>query len=104
VSFFPISERCSFCGRGVNEVEHLLHGPDGVYICNKCVDRCQLKLLEANIQSSLVPPQEEFKLERLLSPREIMAHLNEYVVGQEQAKRVLSVAVYNHYKRIICFA
>ncbi|HUN09401.1 MAG TPA: ATP-dependent Clp protease ATP-binding subunit ClpX [Aggregatilineales bacterium] len=101
MSFFPISERCSFCGRGVNEVEHLLHGPDGVYICNKCVDRCQLKLLEANIQSSLVPPQEEFKLERLLSPREIMAHLNEYVVGQEQAKRVLSVAVYNHYKRIM---
>jgi ATP-dependent Clp protease ATP-binding subunit ClpX len=60
-----------------------------------------LKLLEANVQSSLAQPQEEFKIERLLSPREIMAHLNEYVVGQEQAKRVLSVAVYNHYKRIM---
>src|SRR5215207_6390598 len=82
------------------EVEHLLAGPDGVFICNRCVERCQLKLLEANISTAYQLQQDSFQLERLLSPREIMAHLDEYVVGQEQAKRVLSVAVYNHYKRI----
>ncbi|MBC6934513.1 MAG: ATP-dependent Clp protease ATP-binding subunit ClpX [Chloroflexi bacterium] len=82
------------------EVEHLIGGPDGVYICNYCVERCQLKLLEHSMANAYRLPQDQFEVDRLLSPREIMAHLDEYVVGQEHAKRVLSVAVYNHYKRI----
>ena len=100
MSFLSGSQRCSFCGRSPMEVEHLIGGPDGVYICNYCVERCQLKLLEHGAVSSYPPPSDGFRIERLLSPREIMAHLDEYVVGQEHAKRVLSVAVYNHYKRI----
>lgn len=102
MSYLPGNQRCSFCGRSPLEVENLLllAGPDGIFICNQCVERCQLKLLEANLASSYHLPTEHFEVERLLSPREIMAHLDEYVVGQEQAKRVLSVAVYNHYKRI----
>jgi ATP-dependent Clp protease ATP-binding subunit ClpX len=82
------------------EVEHLIGGQDGVYICNYCVERCQLKLLEHGMSNAYRFPSEAFEVERLLSPREITAHLDEYVVGQEHAKRVLSVAVYNHYKRI----
>jgi ATP-dependent Clp protease ATP-binding subunit ClpX len=102
VSYLPGNQRCSFCGRSPLEVENLLllAGPDGIFICNQCVERCQLKLLEANLAGSYHLPNDGFQIERLLSPREIMAHLDEYVVGQEQAKRVLSVAVYNHYKRI----
>jgi len=100
VSFFSGTHRCSFCGRSDSEVEHLLAGPNGVFICNRCVERCQLKLMEVNLGSNFPPPSEGFHVDKLLSPREIMAHLDEYVVGQEQAKRVLSVAVYNHYKRI----
>jgi len=100
VSFFSGTHRCSFCGRNDSEVEHLLAGPNGVFICNRCVERCQLKLMEVNIGPNAPQASEGFHVEKLLSPREIMAHLDEYVVGQEQAKRVLSVAVYNHYKRI----
>ncbi len=102
MSYIPGSHRCSFCGRSDLEVEHLLAGPNGVFICNLCVARCQDKLMEANIAPSYsFQHPETFEIGRLLAPREIMAHLNEYVVGQEQAKRVLSVAVYNHYKRIL---
>jgi ATP-dependent Clp protease ATP-binding subunit ClpX len=101
VSYIPGSHRCSFCGRSDLEVEHLLAGPNGVFICNRCVERCQLKLMEANIAPSYQFQSDHFEIEHLLAPREIMAHLNDYVVGQEQAKRVLSVAVYNHYKRIL---
>jgi ATP-dependent Clp protease ATP-binding subunit ClpX len=100
VSYIPGSHRCSFCGRSDLEVEHLLAGPNGVYICNRCVERCQIKLMEANIVSPFSARAERFQVERLLSPRELMTHLDEYVVGQDLAKRVLSVAVYNHYKRI----
>lgn len=100
MSYLAGSQRCSFCGRSAMEVEHLIGGPDGVYICNYCVERCQLKLLEHSMANAYRLPQDQFEVDRLLSPREIMAHLDEYVVGQEHAKRVLSVAVYNHYKRI----
>ncbi len=101
MSYFSGHARCSFCGHGEMEVEHLLAGPNGVFICNRCIERCQIKLMEANAAAAgYTEPEEEFQIENLLSPREIMDHLDEYVVGQEQAKRVLSVAVYNHYKRI----
>lgn len=92
--------RCSFCGRSEDEVEHLLAARTGLFICNRCVELCQIKLMEANVTSIHNAPPERQVIERLISPREMMAHLDDYVVGQEHAKRVLSVAVYNHYKRI----
>jgi ATP-dependent Clp protease ATP-binding subunit ClpX len=97
----PGNQRCSFCRRSHDEVERLIAGPDGVFICDSCVELCQRVLFE---EAGTAPAYSEseggFSLENLPSPREIMTHLNEYVVGQEHAKRVLSVAVYNHYKRI----
>lgn len=99
MNYTPGSQRCSFCRRSHDEVDRLISGPDGVYICDNCVELCQRILFEesAGYQQQGEPA---FQLERLPPPREIMEHLNEYVVGQEFAKRVLSVAVYNHYKRI----
>lgn len=95
---YPGEQRCSFCRRSHEEVDRLIAGPDGVFICNYCVDLCQHILVEDN--ASTEPLSSDFHLDHLMAPREIMAHLDEYVVGQEHAKRVLSVAVYNHYKRI----
>ncbi|MBZ0292489.1 MAG: ATP-dependent Clp protease ATP-binding subunit ClpX [Anaerolineae bacterium] len=95
---FPGEQRCSFCRRSHDEVERLIAGPDGVFICNYCVDLCQHILMEDETPST--DYDSDFEIEHLMAPREIMAHLDEYVVGQEHAKRVLSVAVYNHYKRI----
>lgn len=102
MNYIPGSHHCSFCGRSDLEVEHLIAGPNNVYICNRCVERLQIKLMEASGGAAPygLPSEEKFEIERLISPREMMDHLNEYVVGQEQAKRALSVAVYNHYKRI----
>ncbi len=92
------SHRCSFCGRSHEEVERLIAGPEDVFICNMCVDLCHNLLQD---EEAIHRKQSyEASLSSLIPPREIMAHLDEYVVGQEHAKRVLSVAVYNHYKRI----
>jgi ATP-dependent Clp protease ATP-binding subunit ClpX len=91
------NQRCSFCRRAHDEVNRLIAGPEGVFICDECVDLCR-EILEE--EAVTYKPPTEFKVERMLSPREILEHLNQYVVGQERAKRVLSVAVYNHYKRI----
>jgi ATP-dependent Clp protease ATP-binding subunit ClpX len=85
-------------------VDRLIAGPDGVYICDNCVELCQRILYDEAPQPDAAPAPPEptpFEIEHLLAPREIMAHLDEYVVGQDFAKRVLSVAVYNHYKRIV---
>ena len=87
---------CSFCRRGQDEVNRLIAGPDSVYICDECVYLC-LEILDEEVPDS---PEEGFFLETIPSPKEIYERLNEYVIGQDQAKRVLSVAVYNHYKRI----
>ena len=86
---------CSFCGRPQSQVRRLVAGPD-VYICDDCIALCQdiLKEGEQNAQ------QETSSEMRLLTPREIDEALSQYVIGQEEAKKVLSVAVYNHYKRI----
>jgi ATP-dependent Clp protease ATP-binding subunit ClpX len=91
------TQRCSFCRRAHDEVNRLIAGPEGVFICDECVDLCR-EILEE--EAVTVKPTTDFKVEKLLTPREMMAFLDQYVIGQEQAKRVLSVAVYNHYKRI----
>jgi ATP-dependent Clp protease ATP-binding subunit ClpX len=84
---------CSFCGKSQRQVKKLIAGP-GVYICDECIDLCN-EIIDEELTA---PPS--FDIENLPKPREIYDVLNEYVVGQEQAKRTLSVAVYNHYKRV----
>jgi len=84
---------CSFCGKSQRQVKKLIAGP-GVYICDECIDLCN-EIIDEELTA---PPS--FDIENLPKPREIYEVLNEYVVGQEQAKRSLSVAVYNHYKRV----
>ncbi len=84
---------CSFCGKSQRQVKKLIAGP-GVYICDECIDLCN----EIIDEELTVAPR--FELESLPKPREISEILNEYVVGQDAAKRALSVAVYNHYKRV----
>ena len=86
--------RCSFCGKNEDEVEQLISGP-GVYICNECVDLCN-NILEGDYSAK--PTNKS--LDKLPKPREIKEVLDQYVIGQEDAKKILSVAVYNHYKRI----
>ncbi len=85
--------KCSFCGKSQKQVKKLIAGP-GVYICDECIDLCN-EIIEEELAET-----PELKLEDLPKPREIYEFLNDYIVGQEQAKKVLSVAVYNHYKRI----
>jgi ATP-dependent Clp protease ATP-binding subunit ClpX len=92
------SRQCSFCSRPEDEVQRLISGPDGVYICNECVDLCGDILHGDTGRGSAVGLTAVGKAS--LSPQHIRARLDEYVVGQDHAKRVLSVAVYNHYKRI----
>jgi ATP-dependent Clp protease ATP-binding subunit ClpX len=85
--------KCSFCGKSQKQVKKLIAGP-GVYICDECIDLCN-EIIEEELSET-----SELKLEELPKPREIYDFLNDYVIGQEQGKKVLSVAVYNHYKRI----
>ncbi len=85
---------CTFCGKSQHEVRKLIAGPS-VFICDECVDLCN-DILEEEIQN--IAPQEEQRA--LPKPHEIREHLDEYVIGQELAKKVLAVAVYNHYKRL----
>jgi ATP-dependent Clp protease ATP-binding subunit ClpX len=91
-------QRCSFCHKSAEYVDRLISGPDDVFICDECVALC-VEILEEEKQSDLQAPSVE-DIADLLPPREIYEKLGEYVVGQERAKKVLSVAVYNHYKRI----
>jgi ATP-dependent Clp protease ATP-binding subunit ClpX len=85
---------CSFCGKSQNEVRKLIAGPS-VYICDECVDLCNDIIREEQVEA--VQGTEKSKLP---TPHEIKNILDEYVIGQDKAKRTLSVAVYNHYKRI----
>ncbi len=85
--------KCSFCGKSQKQVKKLIAGP-GVYICDECIDLCN-EIIEEELAETT-----DVSLGELPSPREIYSFLNDYIVGQDQAKRILSVAVYNHYKRI----
>ena len=88
--------RCSFCNKGQEEVRRLIAGPNQVYICDECVQLCR-EIIE---EDEPVPPRTEPTLARIQTPRALYDQLNQYVVGQDHAKKILSVAVYNHYKRI----
>ena len=91
--------RCSFCNKTQNQVRKLIAGPAGVYICDDCIDICA-DILEEELQDEEDEEVESVRPDiNLLKPVEIKNFLDEYVVGQEEAKKVLSVAVYNHYKR-----
>lgn len=90
--------RCSFCGKTDGQVRKLIAGPNGAYICDECVDICA-EIIEEELEEETVNVKEEEI--NLLKPEEMKAFLDEYVIGQEEAKKVLSVAVYNHYKRIM---
>jgi ATP-dependent Clp protease ATP-binding subunit ClpX len=85
--------KCSFCGKSQKQVKKLIAGP-GVYICDECIDLCN-EIIEEELSES-----SDLKFDELPKPKEIHDFLEQYVIGQEQAKRTLSVAVYNHYKRI----
>ncbi|MBQ2805192.1 MAG: ATP-dependent Clp protease ATP-binding subunit ClpX [Clostridia bacterium] len=89
-----MQQYCSFCGKGQDEVKKLLANPTGVCICNECVEACSA-IMEEQTQAT---DKNTFSL---LKPEQIKAELDKYVVGQENAKRTLSVAVYNHYKRVL---
>ena len=90
--------RCSFCGKTGDQVRKMISGPSGTYICDECIELCAELIEDELDQEELEPGQEEINL---LKPKEIKEFLDDYVIGQEEAKKVLSVAVYNHYKRIL---
>ncbi|MGH9102724.1 MAG: ATP-dependent Clp protease ATP-binding subunit ClpX, partial [Acidimicrobiales bacterium] len=85
--------KCSFCGKSQKQVKKLIAGP-GVYICDECIDLCN-DIIEEELSDS-----SELRFDDLPKPREIFEFLNDYVIGQDYAKKILSVAVYNHYKRV----
>lgn len=89
--------RCSFCNKSQDQVRKLIAGPAGVYICDECVDICADIIEEEYEEEEEILENDEINL---LKPVEIKEHLDEYVIGQEAAKKVLAVSVYNHYKRI----
>ncbi|MDE6962048.1 MAG: ATP-dependent Clp protease ATP-binding subunit ClpX, partial [Lachnospiraceae bacterium] len=90
--------RCSFCNKTQDQVRKLIAGPSGVYICDECVEICA-DIVEEGYEEEEETQEEELDI-NLLKPVEIKDFLDDYVVGQEEAKKVLSVAVYNHYKRV----
>ena len=93
--------RCSFCGKSQGQVRKLIAGPKGEYICDECVDICAEIIEEEFENEEETGTAEETEQINLLKPEELKAFLDDYVIGQDQAKKVLSVAVYNHYKRIM---
>ena len=93
--------RCSFCGKTDGQVRKMIAGPNGAYICDECVDICADIIEEELLEEEEMIAEPEVEEINLLKPEELKSFLDEYVIGQEEAKKVLSVAVYNHYKRIL---
>lgn len=92
--------RCSFCNKTQSQVRKLIAGPNGAYICDECIDVCT-EILEEEFEYDNGKSWNPFSDINLLKPEEIKEFLDEYVIGQDEAKKVLSVSVYNHYKRIM---
>ena len=93
-----VQYHCSFCGKNQDQVRRLIAGPGAVYICDECVDLCR-EIIDEETGTASTPTAAKGvagSMQRVPPPKFIYEHLNEYVVGQEQAKKVLSVAVYNH--------
>ena len=88
---------CAFCGRNENQVNFLIPSPSGIYICDFCVEACSDLIYETQNAHQT----EELSFESLQKPRQLKDTLDQYVIGQDDAKIALSVAVYNHYKRIL---
>ena len=88
--------RCSFCGKSQDQVQRLIAGPGGVYICDECIDLCR-EIIEEE-QATIAKPR--LQAGKMPTPKKIYEQLSHYVIGQERAKKTLAVAVYNHYKRI----
>ncbi len=91
--------KCSFCNKSERQVRKILAGPNGVYICDQCIDICA-DILEEEFEKDDITEASDLEI-NLLKPKEIKNFLDEYVIGQDEAKKVLSVAVYNHYKRVM---
>jgi ATP-dependent Clp protease ATP-binding subunit ClpX len=91
-----VQYHCSFCGKNQDQVKRLIAGPGAVYICDECVELCR-EIIDEEVSGAIRPKASG---QRVPPPKDILAQLSQYVIGQEQAKKVLSVAVYNHYKRI----
>ena len=93
--------RCSFCGKTQDQVKKLIAGPEGVFICDECIEVC-MEIVEDELYEAeeKEPEKNDFEI-NLVKPREMKEFLDENVIGQEEAKKVLAVAVYNHYKRIL---
>ncbi len=88
--------KCDFCGKNEDQVRRLIAGPDGHYICDECVEICA-----GIIEEEIYGEEEQVEEINLLKPKEIKEFLDQYVIGQDEAKKVLSVSVYNHYKRVL---
>lgn len=94
-----LTARCAFCGKNEDQVEKLLFG-NGTFICDECVDLCY-HMLAGDLTSPVVEDNKaEQKKKPVLKPGQIKEYLDQYVIGQDEAKKTLAVAVYNHYKRI----
>lgn len=96
----PIKIKCSFCGKPQDAVKKLIAGPDGIYICDECISLCSEIIEEELYEDELAANAGEMEI-NLLKPKQIKAFMDEYVIGQEEAKKTLAVAVYNHYKRVL---
>jgi ATP-dependent Clp protease ATP-binding subunit ClpX len=91
------SNQCSFCGRKRNEVQMLISGQNG-FICENCIEQAHSIVIESANKTEFSPAE---NIDTLKKPKEIKEFLNQYVIGQDQAKKQLSIAVYNHYKRLL---